>query len=332
MKPLIAIALVLSLSVSSVPANVSYASNAPMLALTQTATSNALQGIKLTEMLKTATPKPDDSNFSKSLLHTATTVSPFQYELYPADFATNRWQKYVTSIFVQATDISFIVSTIYADGSLVQTNISALEEVQQLIEAAQLSNDTIRAASVEKPDKTFLAFYTEVYLKSYEKMLTGTLIPYNVISKYNLAEKAPQLMNTLIDTYDVYKKGSFYLLTTSVFPSGNRSTYVSSSLDGLEKQLNKIAEQNQKLLIENKLIAAPTAKAPVLAAKPAAAPQFYVVIFNADKTYSLKIFATAKAASAYMADYTKANKKVTVKIAKNKDELLKMTKGLKEKK
>lgn len=328
MKPLIALTLVLSLSISNAYA---YTANTPVIASTQTSNTTLLN-TNLSELLKTTTPEVDEASFSKLVLHTATNITPLQYELYPADFATNKWQKYVTSIYLQSTDVSFIMSMIYADGSLVQSNINSLEAYDKIKAETIAQNDAIRAASVEKPDKTFLPFYTDVYLKSYEKLMGATLIPYAVLNKYNLSEKAPLLLNNIVDSYQVYKKGSFYLLSTTVYPSGNQTTYVSSAIEGIQKQLNTLIEVNQKNLIDNKIIAAPVAKAPVLAAKPPVTVQFYVIIFNKDKTYTLKMYPTEKAAKEYLSDYVKKNKQANVKIAKNKDELLKLTKGLKEKK
>lgn len=279
----------------------------------------------LESIISNSVPLTNVTDFDQKTLHTATQIQPYTFTLEEKDFATNQWQKYVTSIYVQATDINYIISILYADGSIMQSIVNSPEDLEKLYLATNQSNEEIKKNAAEKPDSTFTSFYKSIYEKKYELVYDDIKYAYTELGKYALAEKYPALLNKIYDSHQVYRKGLFYILTSSVYPSGNKVSYVSSSIANIEKQMNKLNDETAKLLIDNKLIKAPVVVAPVTV-------KYYAVVIFSNKTYVLSTFTTEAEAKAYLLKMIKSDNKAVVKVTKNADEANTLIKGLKPKK
>lgn len=307
MKKLIALCLVVAL----VLGNVSFAAGkAPK----STSVTPPATTVKAPVNFKIGEAKDASADFTKEFLHTAKNFEPYVFELVEEDFATSKWQKYVSAIYVQATDINYYVSTLYADGALKQVIVLTSEDVQKIIDEAMASNDAIRAESKEKPDANFTPFFKSVYQAPWMLVDEKELITYKALAKYDIPNLYPDLIDKLFNSYKVYQKGSFYILMTSNYPSGIFNSVVSSSTAELDTTLGKIIANNNELLIGAKLMEAPK---PVVVEKPKVEPAkpvkvYYVLVINKDKTYTIKEFKTVAEAKKYQTTYAKKLGKANV--------------------
>lgn len=297
MKKLISLCLVGAL----VLGNVSFAaSNAPKPTST-TPPAPVITAVKPPTNFVIGEAKDASSDFSKAFLHTAKNFEPYEFELTESDFATSKWQKYVAAVYIQATDVNYYVSTLYADGSLKQVVSLTSEDVQKIIDDAKTSNEAIKAESVSKPDASFTPFFKNVYQAPWMLISENDLITYKNLSKYDIPNMYPDLIDKLYNSFKVYKKGSFYILMIANYPLGTWSSVVSSATTELDTALGKTIAKNTELLVAAKLIEAPK---PVVVDKqkvttPAPSKVFYVLIINKDKTYTLKEFKTAEEAKKF---------------------------------
>lgn len=303
MKKLISLFLIASLIFSSV----SFAAGgkpkptATTLAPTVT-TAKTPVNFKLNES------KDVSTDFAKTFLHTAKNFEPYVFELTEADFATNKWQKYVAAVYVQATDVNYFVSTLYADGALKQVILLTSTDVQTVLDDAKKTNEEIRAESIAKPDASFTPFFKNVYQAPWMLIDEKALITTQFMTKNDIQNKYPDLLNILSDNYRVIKKGSFYILMTTTYPTGTWNSLVSSSTTEIDVALGKFIAKNNDLLLAAKLIEAPK---PVVKPNVVPAKLYYVLLINKDKTYTIKEFKTVDEAkkfhTASVKKYGKAN-------------------------
>lgn len=258
----------------------------------------------------------------------STTFLPYEFTPQESDFATNKWQKYIKAVYVYATDVSFIITIGYVDGRIEQKTSLDSAEVAKILADAKSSNEEIQAAALALPDDSFKAFYETVYSQPYVKLFTGEFIPFKTLSNYKLQEKAPALVNAIIADYTLYKRGSFYVLTWSEYPSFNQHSLVSSSLSVIQKQLVDIDANNTNLLVNAKIIAKPATTVTKPAPVPAQ-PSFTVISLYSDKTYTITTFKTKAEADKYAAAQVKIVGKNNVKTVSAQAEIDKIIKGLK---
>lgn len=309
MKKILALFLVMSL----VLGNVSFATTVTPKPATTAPTVTAAP-VKSPVNFKINEGQDAKSDFAKEFLHNAKNFEPYVFELTEKDFATSKWQKYVTAVYAQATDINYYVSTLYADGSLKQVIMLSTEEVQAAIDEAAKSNEAIRQESIDKPDASFTGFYAKVNQAPWLLIDEKELVTYQFLSKNDVRNNYPDLIDKLTNTFKLYQKGSFYILMTTTYPSGTWSSIVSSSTAELDTALGKMIAKNNELLIGAKLMEAPkpVEVKPVVVEKSAvAAKVYYVLLINKDKTYTVKEFKTVAEAkkfqTANIKKYGKAN-------------------------
>lgn len=259
--------------------------------------------VKLPVNFKLNQGKEADSDFSKETLHNAKNIEAYTFTPVEKDFATSKWQQYITGVYVQATDINYYVSTLYADGSLKQSIQLKAEEVQTIIDDAKKFNEALQLESTTKPELTYTANYKKIYQAPWVLIDEDELVTYQFLSKYDIRNNYPGLIDLLTNTYKVYQKGSLYILMTTTFPAGTYNSKVTTSVAALDETLGKMVASNNDLLINAKLIAAPK---PVVKAaevkKPAPVQKlFYVLMINKSKTFVVKEFKTAAEAKKFLA-------------------------------
>lgn len=257
----------------------------------------------------------------------STTYNAYEFTPTEADFATNKWQKYISAVYVYATDVSFIVTTGFVDGRIEQKTSFDSTEVDKILSDAKASNEEIQALAASTPDNSFKAFYESVYKKNLIKLYTGEFYTIKALGAFNLDTKAPQLSNKIIADYNIYKKGNFYLVTWSEYPSFNQHSFVSSSISVINKQLSDIENANINLLVGAKLITKPVPA--VVPKEKTTTPSFAVIILYSDKTYTITKFATKAEAEKYTVARAKLIGKANVLIVSTQAEIDKITKGLK---
>ena len=259
--------------------------------------------VKLPVNFKLDKGKEADSDFSKETLHNAKNIEAYTFTPVEKDFATSKWQQYITGVYVQATDINYYVSTLYADGSLNQSIQLKAEEVQTIIDDAKKSNEALQIASAAKPELTYTAYFKSIYQAPWVLIDEDELVTYQFLSKYDIRNNYPTLIDLLTNTYKVYQKGGLYILMTTTFPAGIYTSKVTTSVAAVDETLGKMIASNNDLLIDAKLIAAPkpAAAKPAEIKKPAPAQKlFYVLMINKSKTFVVKEFKTAADAKKFL--------------------------------
>lgn len=292
---------------------------------TQATTSSAK--VYLDANLKNALNQEVPDLLDKKQQHLSATYSSYEFTPTEADFATNKWQKYISAVYVYATDVSFIITTGYVDGRIEQKTSFDSSEVEKALADAKTNNEVIRDAAISAPDNNFKAFYETVYQQKLIKLYTGEFISLKTLSGYNLSVKAPELQNKLMADYNIYKKGNFYLVTWSEYPSFNQHSLVSSSVNVINKQLQDLEAANNTLLIDAKLMAKPAVNTAVKP-KPAT-PSFTVISLYPDKTYTIMKFASKAEADKYASAQVKIVGKGNVKTVSSQAEIDKLVKNLK---
>lgn len=271
-----------------------------------------------------------DSNadFAKDFLHNAKNIEAYTFTLVEQDFATSKWQKYITAVYAQATDINYYVSVIFADGSLKQSIELSAEKVQAIIDEAKKSNEIIQLESQSKPDLKFIEFYTKVNQAPYLLLDEKALVTYEFLTKNDIQNNYPDLADLLVNNMKIYQKGSFYIMMTTTYPSGTWTSLVSSSTAELDTVIGKSIANNNEILINAKLMEMPipaaikpvvVPKKPVVVVKPIAPkPIFYVLLINKNKTFSLSEFKTEAEAKKFQTKSIKAYGKANVIFFNNK--------------
>ena len=261
------------------------------------------------------------ADFSKEFLHNAKNFEPYNFALVEKDFATSKWQKYITAVYTQSTDLYYYVSVIFADGSLKQSIELSAEKVQVTIDEAKKSNEIIQLESQSKPDLKFIEFFTKVNQAPYLLLDEKTLVTYEFLTKNDIQNNYPDIHDLLVNNMKLYQKGSFYIMMTTTYPSGTWKSLVSSSTTELDTAFGKIIAQNNEIMVNAKLIEMPklvvikpveVPKKPVVVLKPVAPkPFFYVLVINKNKTFSLSEFKTESDAKKFQTksikEYGKAN-------------------------
>lgn len=257
----------------------------------------------------------------------STTYNAYEFSPTEADFATNKWQKYISAVYVYATDVSFIITTGYVDGRIEQKTSFDSAEVDKVLSDAKANNEELQAAAASTPDNSFKVFYESVYKKNLVKLYTGEFYTIKALAAFSLDAKAPQLLNKIIADYTIYKKGNFYLVTWSEYPSFNQHSFVSSSTSVINKQLSDIENANTNLLVDAKLITKPVTA--VVPKEKTPTPSFAVIILYSDKTYTITKFATKAEAEKYTVAQAKLIGKANVLIVSTQADIDKITKSLK---
>jgi hypothetical protein len=262
MKKLISLFLISSLAIGS--ASFAATDNTkPVTTPLATATPT-----NINESTKRVEPKVANSDFSKAFLHTAKNIQPYHFELAEKDFATSQWQKYVSDIYVQSTDINYYVSILFANGSLKQVILMTAEDVNALIDDAKVLNSNLQKEAHNKPEVKYTANFKAVYQASWQLIDEKDLISPQTISGLHLQDNYTELSGILINSCKIYKKGNLYILKTSVYPMGSWSSLTSEKLSDIDEALNKITTKNTKLLVDAKLIEAPSPKQEAITSAP----------------------------------------------------------------
>jgi hypothetical protein len=268
------------------------------------------------------------ADFSKEFLHNAKNIDAYTFPLVEKDFATSKWQKYITAVYTQSTDINYYVSVIFADGSLKQSIELSAEKVQAIIDEAKKSNEIIQLESQSKPDLKFIDFYTKVNQAPYLLLDEKALVTYEFLTKNDIQNNYPDMADLLVNNMKVYQKGSFYIMMTTTYPSGTWTSLVSSSTTELDTAIGKFIAKNNEILVNAKLIEMPkpvvikpveVPKKPVVIVKPVAPKlTFYVLLIKKDKTFALNEFKTEAEAKKFQTNSIKAYGKANVIFFNNK--------------
>lgn len=280
---------------------------------------------KLDLTLKTAMNLPKSELISSVLNHNTPLIDPYLFTPSESDFATNRWQKYITCIYTYATDTDFIVSTAFADGRIEQKHLPQIEAVTAYIDTMQTSNETIQKLAHATPDNTFKSFYSSVYKSNLIQLYDIDLIDLNLLNTLDLKNKAPELENAITQHLSIYKKGSFYLLVCTNYPNAMQTSFVSSSLQQIDKMVLNIQTKQFNALSMAKLIN------PVsLPADNKDAKLIYVFCVYKDQTYTLTTFKNQADADQFIQSQTKLLGKTSVKVSNSQADIAIWSKGLKQ--
>lgn len=242
MKKILSAVLISSLIISSASfaAETPVKTNATIPA--STAEANQLLNLKLNP------PKNANEDFSQTFLHTAKNLSPYTFDLKVEDFATQKWAKYVSAVYVQSTDVSYYVSIIYADGSLKQVIALNTQAVERILEKTKTMNETLRKETLANPKSLYMANYRLIYQAPWQLVDEKSLITAKEMNSKNLSAVYADIPGALVNDYKVYKKGDQYILMVSVIPSGTWNSTVSASPVDLDTIIGKIIDNNTKLL------------------------------------------------------------------------------------
>lgn len=198
--------------------------------------------------LKTYAPQLANNDFSKATLHTAKQIDPYTFALNPADFATEKWAQYVTAVYVQATDIHYCVSTLYADGNLKQQVVFKTQDIEQHMAEAKINNEALRKLALDKPIQSFTVNYKDIYLAPWQLIDEKELVDYKQITEKVLNTDASDSKVDLTQSYKLYKKGKSYVLVLSQASNGTLNGMSSPNLKALDDAMGVILSNNNVLL------------------------------------------------------------------------------------